>query len=889
MYRIGSMKQIQKTVLYDRHLKHGAKMVEFVGWQMPIQYTHGIVQEHLATRKYAGLFDVSHMGRFVFRGKDTLPFLQHVLSNNAAALDTGQSQYSFIPDSNGGAIDDVYLYRFTEDEYLMVVNAANHQKDWEYFRGMAKGFGQVEVSDYTEELAMLSLQGPQSKQVLSTIIDSGSLPEPLRNYLSVTTINSRKVLIARTGYTGEPLCFELFISAKDAPAIWDLLIEQGAQPVGLGARDTLRLEAGLPLYGHELGDDLSGRQIPIFACRLAKLAVSFSPLKGDFVGKDALRKQFEAFKRIEKGDSSLIEDLPRVIMPVAVTGKGIARAGNKVFMPGKEVGYVTSGTMVPYLTCQGQGLRSVQKDEKELRSICLALLDSNIVEDTQLEIEVRGRRIEAVVVPYHLRSEAPPNARAIMHDHIYEEKESNEIGRNLMTSALALVNKAVDNTLWRQEQCINLIPSEQTPSAFTRALSIMDPAGRYGEHKKIKAFAEAEVFYYQGTDFIGEVERMLEQQLCSFLGCMEVETRVISGQMANAAVFSAMVDYINSGDRKSEPRRIRQVLNHHIIKGGHLSAQPMGALRDFVARDPQTEKPALVNFPVLAENPYKIDVPACRLLIEEYKPELIIFGKSVTLHPEPVAQIRSFVDQMSLDCVIMYDMAHVLGLVGPHFQEPFKEGADIVTGSTHKTFFGTQRGLVASNYQRDNIRWPLWEAVRRRTFPGSVSSHHLGTMLGLLMATYEMSYFKDQYQPKVLANAKALAEALSESGLDIAGDPEVGYTQTHQVVLNVGYSKAPEVAKRLEDNNIIVNYQAGPEEEGFTASGYLRMGVAEMTRFGMEQEDFHQLALLIRDVIIQQKNVRENVVGLRSRFTDMMYCFSDKEFTEVLEKLHRLI
>jgi aminomethyltransferase len=162
-------------------------------------------------------------------------------------------------------------------------------------------------------------------------------------------------------------------------------------------------------------------------------------------------------------------------------------------------------------------------------------------------------------------------------------------------------------------------------------------------------------------------------------------------------------------------------------------------------------------------------------------------------------------------------------------------------------------------------------------------------MLGLLMATYEMSYFKDQYQPKVLANAKALAKALNESGLDIAGDPDVGYTQTHQVVLNVGYGTGPEVARRLEDNNIIVNYQAGPEEEGFTASGHLRMGVAEMTRFGMEQEDFRQLAQLIRDVIIQKKNVREDVVGFRSRFIDMRYCFSDKEFTEVLEKLHRLI
>ncbi|GAI02765.1 unnamed protein product, partial [marine sediment metagenome] len=298
-----------------------------------------------------------------------------------------------------------------------------------------------------------------------------------------------------------------------------------------------------------------------------------------------------------------------------------------------------------------------------------------------------------------------------------------------------------------------------------------------------------DVFYYQGTDFIAEVEELLEGELRDYLGCTEVETRLVSGQMANAAVFSTMVDYLNIADRKIEPRRIRRVLNHHIIKGGHLSAQPMGTLRDFVARDPKTERPAVVNFPVLAENPYKIDIAACREIIAEYKPELIILGKSVTLHREPVAQIRHFVDEISLDCIIMYDMAHVLGLVGPYFQEPFKEGADIVTGSTHKTFFGTQRGIIASDYQRDNLRWPLWEAVRRRAFPGSVSNHHLGTLLGLLMAAYEMNCFKAQYQKRVLSNAKALAQALKESGLDVAGDPNVGYTETHQVILNVGYGK----------------------------------------------------------------------------------------------------
>ena len=883
------MEQLRKTVFYDKHLEHGAKIVEFAGWEMPIQYAKGIVYEHLATRKAAGLFDVSHMGRFVFRGSDSLAFLQHVLSNNAAGLEVGESQYTFITNNTGGAIDDAYLYRFYEDEYLLVVNAANRQKDWEHFDNMLKDFEHVEMFDRTEETVMLSLQGPRSKQILNPLIDSGSLPEPLRNRLSTVTIKSKRVLIARTGYTGEPLCFELFINSKDALMIWDLLIERGAEPVGLGARDTLRLETGLPLYGHELGRDPSGREIPIFACGLAKFAVSFSPLKGDFVGKAALKKQFEAFKRIIYRDYSFVEDLPRIIMPVAATGKGIARPGDRVFASDKHVGYVTSGTMVPYFKYVGEGLQSVLTEEKQMRSICLALVDSDIVEGDQLEIEIRGKRTDAVVVPYHLRSEAPPYARPTAYDNIFKEKESVSTANDLRTKALTLLGKTVDNTLWRQRQCVNLIPSEQTASPMARALSIMDPAGRYAEHKQVKAFAEAEVFYYQGADFIAEVERLLEEQMRIFLGCSEVETRLVSGQMANAAVFSSLVDYINRSNRKSEPKRIGRVLNHHIIKGGHLSAQPMGALRDFVAHDPNTEKPAVVNFPVLAENPYKIDVAACREIIAEYKPELIILGKSVTLHREPVAQIRSFVDEMSLDCVIMYDMAHVLGLVGPYFQQPFAEGADIVTGSTHKTFFGTQRGIIASDYQRDNLRWPLWEAVRRRAFPGSVSNHHLGTLLGLLMAAYEMNHFKDEYQKKVLANAKAFALALKEAGLDVAGDADIDYTQTHQVILNVGYSSGPEIARRLEDNNIIVNYQAGPEEEGFTAAGCLRMGVAEMTRFGMEEKDFQEIARLIGNIVVGAKNVKEKVTGFRAPFTDMKYCFSGNQFDAIMEKMHRII
>jgi aminomethyltransferase len=668
-----------------------------------------------------------------------------------------------------------------------------------------------------------------------------------------------------------------------------VLIEHGAKPVGLGARDTLRLEAGLPLYGHELGDDPSGREIPIFACSLAKFAVSFSPLKADFIGREALSRQFEAFRKIEKADYSLIDVLPRIIRTVAVAGKGIARTGSAVFKAGKQVGYVTSGTMVPYFKHTDEALYSKLTEEKQMRSICMALLDSDIVQDSVLQIEIRGKKSDALVVPYHLRSEAPPYARPIIYDNIYRQTGPARTTNELKTKAMTLISKAINNTLWRQKQCINLIPSEQTASPVVRLLSIMDPAGRYGEHKQVKAFAEAEVFYYQGVDFIAEVEKLIEEHMRIYLDCSEVEARVISGQMANTAVFSALVDYINSSNRKSQPVKIARVMNHHIISGGHLSAQPMGALRDFVAHDPKTERPAVVNFPVLAENPYKIDITACLEIIAEYKPELIILGKSVILHREPVEQIRRFIDEISLDCVIMYDMAHVLGLVGPHFQQPFKEGADIVTGSTHKTFFGTQRAVVATDYQRQDLRWPLWEAVRRRTFPGSVSNHHLGTLLGLLMASYEMNHFKQQYQKKVLANAKAFALALKELGLDVAGDPEVDYTETHQVVLNVGYSRGPEIARLLENNNIIVNYQASPEEEGFTAAGSLRMGVAEMTRFGMEEKDFQELAQLILDVVVGAKNVKEKVAEFRARFTDMRYCFAGEELDEALQKLHRLI
>ena len=240
------MSELHETVFHDQHVALGAKMVEFGGWHMPVFYPAGIVEEHLATRKGAGLFDVSHMGRFVIKGKDGLAFLQYVLTNNAEAIDPREvgAQYTFIPNKTGGAVDDAYLYRFVSDEYLLVVNASNREKDWAHLQSLIADFKDVEMTDRTFEIAMLALQGPESRQILENCLESGTMPEPMRNAVSTVVIAGIEVKAARTGYTGEPLCFELFCPRADGPRLWDLLIGKGASPVGLGARDTLRLEAG---------------------------------------------------------------------------------------------------------------------------------------------------------------------------------------------------------------------------------------------------------------------------------------------------------------------------------------------------------------------------------------------------------------------------------------------------------------------------------------------------------------------------------------------------------------------------------------------------------------------------------------------------------------------
>lgn len=878
------MGDLLRTIFFEQHQALRAKLVEFGGWEMPIQYADGILKEHIATRENAGIFDVSHMGRLFISGSDCVAFLQHVLTNNCEALAVGESQYTLIQNADGGAIDDAYLYRFMEGEYLLVVNASNRDKDLLHLRQHLQQFPHTVLLDRTADTAMISLQGPMSKKILEGVLSDGFLPQPARNHLSVVQIAGAKVLLARTGYTGEPLGFELFVENDSACALWDLLIERGAAPIGLGARDTLRLEAALPLYGHELGVDHGGNEIPLFASKLSKFAVSFSERKGDFIGRDALSKQYSAFKDIVDHNFASIAALPKMVMSLAITGKGIARDGYKVFCGEKEVGHVTSGTSVPYRPSLGSGLDSVFAEEVKRRSIALALIDSTCKEGDLLEIEIRNKRCAAVVVPYHINSQAPPYVRAIIHGQTEEKKlaSSEDNSRKKVGTLLA---KTIGNKRWREQECINLIPSEMSQSLLTRMLSISDPVNRYAEHKEIKAFGSEEVFYYQGTEFIEEVELLLNAEFRIFFDCSCVESRVISGQMANAACFSGLVDFLNRADRKSEQRRIRKIINNHIIRGGHLSAQPMGALRDFVARDPVTEKAAVCNFPVLHHNPYRIDVAACEDIIKEQQPELIILGKSMVIHKEPVREMRELVDAFAPDCLIMYDMAHVLGLYGEHFQSPLSEGADIITGSTHKTFFGTQRGVVAANFKEGELNFELWQAIQRRTFPGSVSNHHLGTMLGLLLATYEMNHFKDSYQRAVIENAKAFAAALREEGLNVAGDPEIGFTETHQVIVEVGYGTGARVAKEMEKNNIIVNYQATPAEEGFTASGALRLGVSEMTRFGMGPEDFQELAGLMAALINRGTDVKKEIMALRERFLEMRYCFQERDFIDITDNL----
>jgi aminomethyltransferase len=269
---------------------------------------------------------------------------------------------------------------------------------------------------------MLSLQGPRVKAVLKIILgDINKLPEPARNNLTIVKIFGTKVPIARTGYTGEPICFELFPPAETAEHLWNKLLEfgksEGIAPVGLGARDTLRLEAGLPLYSHELGSDSKGEEIPVFALPTARFAVSFSKIKGEFIGREALMQQFEEIKQREEGQLDTLKEkllVPKVIMPMAIPDGRVARAGYPVYMNEKLVGTVTSGTMVSYWKMRGAGLKSKPGTESSRRAICLAYLDADLKEDQRIKVVIKNKITDGVIVDRHMGSEAPPYARPLL-------------------------------------------------------------------------------------------------------------------------------------------------------------------------------------------------------------------------------------------------------------------------------------------------------------------------------------------------------------------------------------------------------------------------------------------------------------------------------------------
>lgn len=388
------MSELKRTPLYDAHVAAGATMVDFGGWEMPIQYPAGIVAEHLYDRKHCGIFDVSHMGRLIVEGPDRVAFLQKVLTSNVSKLVPGRAQYCIIPTVTGGAVDDAYLYMFEEDKYLLIVNASNTNKDLAHFAKYLPDYD-CTITNITDTYSSIAVQGPDAEKILKTLTGGKEITGPKKNDLGEVDMEGHTVRASKTGYTGDPTGWELFIDAKDVHWLWNRLIELGAAPTALGARDTLRLEAGLPLYGHEMGEDHAGNEMPIFAVSLSRFAVSFAEEKGDFVAKDILADQ--------KANGTA-----KKVVPIALTDRGVMRAGMDVYANGEHVGWVTSGTMVPYYNFDGDAIL----DTTGKRSIGFAYIDSSLALDDVVEIDVRGKRLKAKVVARHMRQDLPPYGRA---------------------------------------------------------------------------------------------------------------------------------------------------------------------------------------------------------------------------------------------------------------------------------------------------------------------------------------------------------------------------------------------------------------------------------------------------------------------------------------------
>jgi len=355
---------LRKTPLHAIHREMGAKMVPFGGWEMPVEYA-GLIAEHMAVRQAAGLFDVSHMGELEVAGEGALAFLQRVTSNNVAKLVDGQAQYSALPNPAGAPLDDVIVYRRGPDRFMLVVNAGNVEKDFAWLR--AQGPQRCEVTDKSDAYALLALQGPRAQEILQPLTPV-DLAGVAYYHFAEGEVDGHRATIARTGYTGED-GFEIFVAPDQAEAVWRRLIEagkeKGLQPAGLGARDTLRLEAKMCLYGNDMDETTT-----LVEAGLGWI-VSLDEAKGDFNGRAVLEEQ-------KKGGA------PRKLVGFEVTGRGIARHGYPVFLDGEATGPVTSGSYAPYLQ----------------KNIGLCYLPAaRAAAGTPLEIDVRGRNVAARVVP----------------------------------------------------------------------------------------------------------------------------------------------------------------------------------------------------------------------------------------------------------------------------------------------------------------------------------------------------------------------------------------------------------------------------------------------------------------------------------------------------------
>ena len=351
-----------KTPLYDVHIEEGGKIVPFAGYLLPVQYTGGVIKEHMAVRQAAGLFDVSHMGEIRFTGPTALDTLNHLLTNDFTDMPVGKVRYSVMCNEKGGVIDDLVIYKFGEEDYLAVVNAANRHKDYAHMA--ANLLPGTKAEDISDSVAQLALQGPAAPAILGRLLPEESMPKKYYTAVRDVSLGGMKCMISRTGYTGEA-GYEIYTAPENAVALWKLLRETGREdgliPCGLGARDTLRLEAAMPLYGHEMNEEITPLE--------AGLGFGVKLSKPDFIGKAAL---------VAAGEPT------RVRVGLVVTGRGIAREHQDVFLNGERIGATTSGTHCPAVG----------------KAVAMALVDaSHSAPGTLVEVDIRGRRIGAEIVP----------------------------------------------------------------------------------------------------------------------------------------------------------------------------------------------------------------------------------------------------------------------------------------------------------------------------------------------------------------------------------------------------------------------------------------------------------------------------------------------------------